>query len=183
MSRRFGRNQRRRAREALAQATEAAQTLTVERDNARADVNRKLRAILALEGILAGVRDALGPETVALEPVRREMANYVLGDRILLAEAGPLPDFPGPDAMRAHFQTITADVLNAVVYESHAARRIHFGLLARGGPNGMELAYVVDPRVFYQKNGIDVVTRHVAKMMAEQFRKRLMDELPGRERG
>jgi hypothetical protein len=167
MSRRFGRNQRRRAREAVAQAKQAEATAQKLANTYLGMVNTKDRKIAALEAIIEGVRDALGPESVLLEPVLRRMHNYTLRSMQLAEDMRLDMMVPSDDALDlTTIKTHTADVLVAGIADDSWARHVHFNLEI--GDDGC-LRYVVDQRLLSEPDARRVLGRQVAHFLAREF--------------
>ncbi|CDN87369.1 hypothetical protein BN948_01791 [Hydrogenophaga intermedia] len=171
MSQRYGRNQKRRAREALATAQSEALQAKRLADSARQTIRSKERAIAALEAVVSGVRDALGRESILLDPIARRMHNYTLRS-LQLAEELDVPLGPSdPDQELASLRIHTADVLEAVVTSDHWARQIHFELHV--GEGRMDLRYAIDSRLLFERAARGRVVEHVTHYMAAAFEREL----------
>lgn len=170
MSRRFGRNQRRRAREAVALAEEQAIEATINASvaKARADtldgylrINRA--KIQGLEAVVEGVRQALGENSVLLDPLLMKIDNTAL------AQVQFQDDLPiaSPDEMMlpATISIGVASVLNTFVRPDNFARRKHFMLQFRGET---KLVYAIDDRALMQAP-VKLIERRVARELARQF--------------
>lgn len=169
MSRRFGRNQRRRARERIAELEIAstAATSTAQREERRAN---------SYKAVLDGIGDALGTDSVLLDPILRRAMNHFLPS-IELVEAMDLGKVVPWDASREPVATIrrhTADVFSAGISEDHWARTTHFRVQFRD--RGIT-AYAIDHRALEQAKLSralrTIVERNIAREMARMF----MDEL------
>lgn len=172
MSRRYGRNQKRRAREALATAHNEALQAKRLADRLRHTIRSKERKIAALEAVVEGVRDALGRESILLDPIARRMYNFTLRS-LELAEGLDVPlCISDPNQELAAMRIHTADVLDAVVKADHWARRIHFDIHV--GEGRMHLRYAIDSRLLFEPAARGRVVEHVTRHMAEAFERELV---------
>ena len=139
MSKRYGRNQRRRAREALqtmgALLHEERNRLNHERAMRRAEERRAdhaEREAAALKAILAGVREALGENTVALPMVGRivyEAGWKELPEVLRIVRPEPMPLVPCSHELANATAELTdhvAHVFEADIELNHHARNMHF---------------------------------------------------------
>lgn len=175
MSRRFGRNQRRRAREALAEAAtrhEAAMTVMA---NYRATLRTLTSKVEELEEVIAGVRLALGDYTVALDP------------EFYLTGMNYRPVFHLPEPLRSLQQAkldasplerirhVVAGVLDIQVSEHHLCRHQHVRLRFADVPVA---AYAIEERTL-RTGGREFVERHLARVLATALIEHFQ---PGRSR-
>lgn len=174
MSRRFGRNQRRRAREALASKT---QELTIQGYELQATKHElgeeRVRASVA-GAVMDALRAVLGDESVALPAAQRMIGNVKLEVMMRYIQHEPM-SFDLSDA--SPFAVLTenlAGLLEANVSKDHWARRGHFEAVFKGDPVA---AYYIDLDVFRLKKSdfanslIECeVSRQLARMFMEKMR-------------
>jgi hypothetical protein len=172
MSKRFGRNQRRQAREAIAQAERAAELArdaakgAERRERVTARENRRLLAVIE------GVRDALGEHTMALP-----MVAYYFGDDIAktphlpsalsMWRREPVPpiELKMPDEA-LELRTIrddVLDVLEAYVDGDHKARNPHVFIKRQGR---RDVAFAL-PREYLFAAPIDELKRYMVRPIAD----------------
>ena len=169
MSRRFGRNQRRRAREAVELAEEQAVEATIRASvaTARADtLDGYLRIkdvkIQGLGAVVDGVREALGENSVLLDPLLMKI------DRAALAQVqyhDIVPVSPSDAVLPASIYIQVASVLNTHIRPDHWARKKHFHVEFRGET---KLAYAVDDRVLVEAPA-HFIENKILRELARQF--------------
>lgn len=181
MSKRFGRNQRRKAREAIAQAArevaaakeEAAQAKRRERITARE--NRRLLAVIE------GVSDALGEHTIALPMVAHYFGDDIakmplLPSALSIWRREPVPLVPMEVAAESvELRTIRHDVLEvleAYVDGDHKARNQHVFIERKGR---RDVAFAL-PREYLFTAPIDELKRYMVRPMADALVKVIEDE-------
>lgn len=175
MSRRFGRNQRRRAREALQAAQQEIATTQEHREAIMRTSLQQARKIMAMEAVIDGVRDALGENSIVLQPLTRKMSNFSLKE-VALASAMRIScdDTPSSiDAQTLSFRTETAYVLEASISEDSWSRMIHFNLDI--GDNRGELRYALDQRLLHEDRARRLVVEQVTHFMAKAFERLLAE--------
>lgn len=173
MSRRFGRNQRRRAREALASK---AQELTIQGYQLKAAKHElgemKVRARVA-DAVMDALRAVLGDDSVAL-PAARRMVGETKLEVMRYVQYEPM-SFDLSDA--SQFEVLTenlAGLLEANVSQDHWARRAHFEAQFKGDPVA---AYYIDLNVFrLEKSDFanDLIERQVSRQLARMFITKMM---------
>jgi hypothetical protein len=170
MSRRFGRNQRRRARERIAELERASAScmVVVQQEQRRADAYR---------AIVDGIKDALGPDSVLFEPVMREAMNYFLPTVAIQEQVdlGGVEEWNQSLNAMSTIRQHTADVFSAGIERDHFARRIHFLLEFK---DRAIAAYAIDSRLLddAKRNGrlAHLIERNITRVMARMFMAELM---------
>lgn len=173
MSRRFGRNQRRRAREALASAQAAHALAAVEARELRRARDRSAAEAALLRRQMDAVRKALGDvvilPAVSMPVTDKELLNYVeTGLRV--APMAPIDWSESTvEQMATRLEIQTIDVLEASVERIPGwAKTPHFRLTtSRGG-----LAYAVDLGALAQLDRPEAVAR-LAELVAHEFHEAL----------
>lgn len=170
MSRRFGRNQKRRARQEVAEAQErarVAQACARTLGRSLAEKDAKIRGLME---VVEGVRDALGRQSFLLQPTLARIAQQALCD-VQIAEdvAGfQVEDCSKPiSAELQSFRLQTAAVLDASIGADHWSRQVHFNLRVSEGR--AHLRYALDERLLHEPGARKRVATMVARYMAEAF--------------
>lgn len=181
MSRRFGRNRRRRAREEIANLAEARDEAIKDAASWNAVADRQRERAQLFEAQVATVRRVLG-DTVALPPVERLMLerdarNVAISGLQVEAPGKPL-EFVDDDCLatdRTTFEIMTLDVLEAGLDLSDPNalyRQPHAYLRSR---ETGELRYAIAPEVLAKLDERDIIQRiaHLlAKNMANDLKRR-----------
>ncbi|WP_067070385.1 hypothetical protein [Roseateles chitosanitabidus] len=176
MSRRFGRNQRRRAREAQAQLTvELNKTSDALSLTTRLSIERG-RRVAILEGEIQRAKAMLpsssalfGPTAIADSGERR--------DRVYLGSAPPfsLDDLSSEAMQPPQMVTVPLDMLLTDVVRDSVARQLH----ARVQFAGVDLVYGISPEAL-DSMPIDQLRDRLSKELARQFSVGLLKALAAR---
>lgn len=176
MSRRFGRNQRRRAREALASKDQEMTILGYQLQATKHELGEERVRARVAGAAMDALRAVLGDESVAL-PVATRMVGetklrvmqYVQHEPMSLdlSEASP-------------FEVLTenlAGLLEANVSKDHWARRAHFEVAFKGDPVA---AYYIDLDAFtLQKSDFanSLIEREVSRQLARMFMEKMQGKM------
>jgi hypothetical protein len=174
MSKRFGRNQRRRARETIANLTDAREEAVKDAASWNAVADRQRARAGLLQAQIDTVRRVLG-DSVALPPVEcvlleREARAIASAGLVVEAPAGPTEFFElGSEPVAiARFETMTLNVLEGGLDLSRPDalyRQPHAYIRSR---ETGELRYAVSPAVLAQLDQQTIVQR-IAHLLAENL--------------
>lgn len=175
MSRRFGRNQRRRAREALATK---AQELTIQGYQLKAAKHElgeeRVRARVA-DAVMDALRAVLGDESVVLPAARRMVGDTRLEVMRYVSDPGGFDQFDlSVSSLCENLTECLAGLLEVNVSKDHWARRAHFEAQFKGDPVA---AYYIDLDVFRLKKSDfanDLIEREVSRQVARMFITKMM---------
>lgn len=164
MSRRFGRNQKRRMREALEQAQRRSQYFVDEMHRKSADVE-------SLNAIIEGFKEALGKHSILFEPIMKmDLASTV--PNIRTAEKIIHQDWRRPSELKQ----ITMGILNSRIEKNSVLRRQHF-LVSYQGISAV--GYAIDSReleVNRLEENKHMIRNYIAKFIADEFIRQFIEQ-------
>lgn len=174
MSRRFGRNQRRRARqelEAKAQELQLANDHIQGQDRRLATQSASMaqmrRQIEALQAVADGVKKALGRKSVLFEPVIGMTLEHYLPVVQLFDALGMADEFKPTD--KPHLDKITTTtyaILDCELEDQHWARKQHFYVRVK---DEKMVGYAFDESMLRMQAGRGAFIHNVAKMVARSL--------------
>jgi uncharacterized coiled-coil protein SlyX len=169
MGNRFGRNKRRKARAALAEAMSLAQSAEHRAKYLEGQLSEQNKKLMALNSVIDGVRDAIGEHSVIFDPIVRKINLNDNSNRLIVEfDAEPLNywDKSVTPMLHSYYRTYAADVIQAHVEKDHWTRKVHF-LAQRNGVS--EVAYCVDERLLCNNDAACFIKQNVAQYLAEAF--------------
>lgn len=178
MTRRYGRNQKRRAREALALAEYNGKVLhskavalhyqVQELTGAFRQSENKCRA---LQAAVRGMEDALGPNSILLAPVLLKLANAYLPN-IKLADYvmrryGPVSIMGATDEIQEESISHTMySMIEAAIEPEHWSRKQHFMIKFE---DRTQAVYAIDERTLFDRGSHRVLEQNLVPMLVKRF--------------
>jgi len=123
--------------------------------------------VQVLEAFMEGVREALGKNSIMLDPLLRDMRCAYLPE-IQIDQENYFPSIVSDHSIMAteSFTVRSHAIINAAIEPNHWARKTHLLVKFK---DRQAVAYAIDESLLHEKNAEKMIEQQISRMLAAAF--------------